>query len=202
MMTLASSFSDAGRVFTPADIIRWDAHAFGDDTRYERVTVDGRDAIHAVCEPGAASGLAMREGIDLKETPVLEWEWRVDRTFAGLDESRKSGDDYAARLYAVDEHPFIPWRARSINYVWASEKAQGSHWANPYQSRVTMIAVRSGSPPLAGEWRTERRNLPDDFRRYDGREPERIDALALMTDCDDAGQPVEAWYGEIRLLAE
>ena len=136
MMTFASSFSDASRVFTPADIIRWDAHAFGDDTRYERVTVDGRDAIHADCEPGAASGLVMREGIDLKETPVLEWEWRVDRTFAGLDESRKSGDDYAARLYAVDEHPFFPWRARSINYVWASEKAQGSHWANPYQSRA------------------------------------------------------------------
>ena len=39
-------------------------------------------------------------------------------------------------------------------------------------------------------------------RDIHGRDLEVLDALAIMTDCDDTGQQVEAWYGEIRLLSE
>jgi len=189
-------------VYTPEDIINWEPHSFTGETRYELVEVDGRAAIHAVCDDATASGLFLEDSVDLTQTPVLEWEWRVEETFSGIDETRKSGDDYPARLYAVDEHRVLRWRTRALNYVWSSEMDKGADWENAYASQAHMIAVRSGPPDSSGEWKTERRNLKEDFRAYHGRDLDQIDALAIMTDCDDVGEPIEAWYGKIRLLPE
>jgi len=200
MGLLSASSTLAEKVFVPADIIEWEAHSFLGHTQYSLIEVDGREAVHAVCDEGTASGLFLRQEIDLNETPILEWEWRVDSTFQGIDESTREGDDYPARLYAVDEHRIARWRTRALNYVWASEKAQGSHWPNAYQFRAMMIAVRSGSPSQPGQWKTERRDLQADFKKYHDRDVDSIDALAVMSDCDDTGEQAEAWYGEIRLL--
>lgn len=187
--------------FAPSDIMEWEPHSFTGETDYRLVEVDGRVAVHARCRDGSASGLFYREDIDLEATPVVEWEWRVKETFSGIDETRKAGDDYAARLYLVDERAVLRWRTRALNYVWASEMEQGSDWPNAYASQARMIAVRSGDE-ADGEWRTERRNVLEDFRNYHERELGSINGLAIMTDCDDVGEPVEAWYGEIRFLAE
>ncbi|MCH8553168.1 MAG: DUF3047 domain-containing protein [Natronospirillum sp.] len=189
-------------VFTPGDIIDWEPHSFAGETRYELVEVDGRSAVHAICEGGTASGLFLQDDVDLNATPVVEWEWRVDDTFSGNDETTRAGDDYPARIYAVDEHRIRIWSTRALNYVWASEKAQGSDWANAYQRRAHMVAMQSGPSEAPGTWVTERRNLKEDFQRFHGRDLDRINAFAIMTDCDDIGEPIEAWYGEIRLMAE
>lgn len=190
---------DVARVFRPADLIQWQPHSFSGETRYRLTEVDGRSAVHAQCRDEAASGLFLRQEIDLDRTPILEWQWRVTDTFDGIDEQQRDGDDYPARLYAVDEHTFMPWRTRAINYVWASEMAPGAQWENAYQSRAIMVAMRSGADSGTG-WVTERRDLRADFREIHGAEPGKLDALAIMTDCDDSGQRIEAWYGEVRLL--
>ncbi len=36
--------------FSPTDILSWHPHSFEGETRYELVDVDGRTAIHAVCD--------------------------------------------------------------------------------------------------------------------------------------------------------
>ncbi len=189
-------------VFTPEDIINWEAHSFEGETNYELVEVDGRPSVHAVCENGTASGLFLQDDVDLTQTPIVEWEWRVDDTFSGIDETTRAGDDYPARIYAVDERRVRIWSTRALNYVWASEKAAGEDWPNAYQSRAHMIAMQSGPPEESGQWVTERRNLKEDFKTFHDRDLDRINAFAIMTDCDDTGEPIEAWYGEIRLLAE
>lgn len=200
---LAAGSADAeSRTFTPRDIIQWDRQSFQGETHYEVVEVDGRDAVHARCDQDTASGLFMETPIDLTTTPILEWEWRVDETFEDVDETTRAGDDYPARVYAVDAHRIARWRTRAVNYVWASEQPQGSEWENAYQPRARMLAVRSGPPAEAGRWRTERRNLREDFKTFHDRDLDEITALAIMTDCDDTGQSIEAWYGEIRLLPE
>ena len=190
------------RVFTPADIIEWERHSFTGETGYSLIEVDGRQAVHAVCTEDSASGLFFREDIDLEETPVIEWTWRVDETFDDIDETVRAGDDYPARVYVVDERRIARWRTRALNYVWSSAREQGSDWPNAYASQARMIAVQSGPPGEAGTWKTERRNIREDFRRYHDRDPGSVNALAIMTDCDDTGQRAEAWYGEIRLLSE
>lgn len=192
---------DVEKVFTPADIIQWEAHSFTGETRYQLAEVDGRQAVHARCTDGSASGLFYEQDIDLEATPIIEWEWRVESTFSDIDEKTRAGDDYPARLYAVDRHRVMRWRTRAINYVWASELERGTRWANAYQSRARMVAMRSGDEAGA-EWVTERRNLREDFQELHGRDLTVLNALAIMTDCDDTGQEADAWYGEIRLLAE
>ncbi len=193
--------SAAARIFTPADIMEWEAYSFTGETRYQLTEMDGRPAVHAVCDEASASGLFFEQDIDLSQTPIIEWEWRVERTFSDIDEQTRAGDDYPARLYAVDRHNIMRWRTRAINYVWASEMDEGAQWDNAYQSRAAMLAMRSGAEQDTG-WVTERRDLREDFRNIHGRDLTVLNALAIMTDCDDTGQSIEAWYGEIRLLPE
>jgi hypothetical protein len=189
------------RVFTPADIIKWETHSFTGETRYQLIEIDGHPAVHALCTEASASGLFYEQDIDLEKTPIIEWQWRVERTFTDINEQTRDGDDYPARLYAVDRHNVMRWRTRAINYVWASEMDRGAQWDNAYQSRAAMLAMRSGADADTG-WVTERRDLREDFRSIHGRDLTVLNALAIMTDCDDTGQSIEAWYGEIRLLPE
>ncbi|WP_019624133.1 DUF3047 domain-containing protein [Thioalkalivibrio thiocyanoxidans] len=187
--------------FTPTDILNWEKEVFEGETQYEPVEIDGREALHARCD-NSASGLYLKKTIDLERTPILEWSWRVDETFSGIDETTRAGDDYPARVYVVKDGGLLRWRTRAINYVWASEKPEGADWPNAYASQARMLAVRSGAPDETGQWVTERRNVREDFRQLHDREIDTIDAVAIMTDCDDTERTIEAWYGKIRFLPE
>lgn len=197
----ASAQADPGLTFAPEAILDWESHSFEGQTDYALVETGQGKVIHAQCEGGSASGLFRRETVNLEKTPVIEWRWRVDEPLNGDDETRKSGDDFAARVYAVDEYSYLRWRTRDISYVWASEQPTGSDWENPHQSRAHMVAVQSGAPENGDDgWRTQRRNLREDFSRFHGRDLDAINVIAIMTDCDDTGEDVEAWYGGIRFL--
>lgn len=187
--------------FPPELIVGWEEHSFAGSTVYDLVEVDGRTAVHAVCQDGTASGLFYREEIDLSETPILEWSWRVDETLEGVDETRKEGDDYPVRVYLVEERQLLSWRARALNYVWAHDQPRGSDWVNPHSSRVRMVAVRSGRPDEPGVWRTEQRDVRRDFRELHDRDVSHLQAVAIMTDCDDTNQRLEGWYGSLRFLS-
>jgi hypothetical protein len=198
IMALAMPSFAAALEFTPRDILAWQSESFQGETAY---TIEG-EALKARCS-NSASGLFLKQRIDLRVTPVIEWSWRVDAVFdASVDEKIKAGDDFPARLYVVREGGIAVWRTRAINYVWASAMPPGSSWPNPFASQAHMVALRSGAPPAPGEWVTERRNIREDFRRYHGRDVERIDAVAIMTDCDNRGGTAEAWYGPVRFLPE
>jgi hypothetical protein len=192
---------DAGAgdlVFSPRDIAGWETKQFKGPVEYRIVRQDGREALHAFCTGRGASARYLRREINLRETPILEWSWRIQGTFSGRDERTKAGDDYPVRVYAVVDGGLLPWRTQAVNYVWASAQPAGSVWPNAYASQAKMLALQSG-PACAGEWITERRDLVSDFQRLHGASHPVIHGLAIMTDCDDIGQPMEGWYGEIRL---
>ena len=186
--------------FPPAAIADWDTHSFNGRTGYRLVEHDDREAVQAECDGGTGSGLVLRRDIDLRETPIVEWRWQVASVYGGLDPHSESGDDYPARLYVVDEHSVLRWRTRAINYVWANSQPAGADWPNPFTGKAHMVALASGAPTDDGGWRTARRNIRADFERFHDRELDRINAVAIMTDCDNAGQRSRAWYGGIRFL--
>jgi hypothetical protein len=198
LMALAMPSFAASLEFMPRDILAWQRESFRGETAYE---MDG-DALRARCS-NSASGLFLRREIDLRLTPVIEWSWRVDAVFDGaVDEKTKAGDDFPARLYVVRDGGVAVWRTRAISYVWASAAPPGSNWPNPFAPQAHMVALRSGAPPAPGRWVTERRNIREDFRLYHGRDIQAIDAVAIMTDCDNRAGAAEAWYGPVRFLAE
>jgi hypothetical protein len=64
-----------------------------------------------------------------------------------------------------------------------------------------MVVVGSGATGV-GVWQTIRRNVIEDFRRAFGEEPGPLTAVGVLTDTDNTGKSVEAWYGDIRFLPE
>jgi hypothetical protein len=199
-LALAAPASAAGQAYQPAEIVDWKTRSFTGRTDYALVPAGEsgaeHDAVRAVCRNRTASGRVVEREHDLADAPVLEWRWRVDAVYDGIDETEKRGDDYPARIYVVAER-WPNFRSRAINYVWSSTQPQGATWENAYASQFMMVSVRAGEARL-GEWITEQRDVLADFRRLHDLDPGTIDALAIMTDCDNAGQSATAFYGPIR----
>lgn len=177
----------------------WQAREFNGATTYRLVQLDGEQVLEAHADDSAAA-LFHEVRIDPAQTPWLSWRWRVESTFdPAIDERRKSGDDYPARIYVVRSGGLAWWRTRALNYVWASGQPEGARWSSAYAGdNVQLIALDSGED-RAGEWVHHARDLRADWREAFGEELDRLDGLALMTDADDTGGSVRAWYADIRL---
>lgn len=165
----------------------------------------------------AASGLIRRTDIDPGQYPIIQWRWKIAHVLEKGDETRKQGDDYAARIYvafAFDDQAASWWQrlrhksaslaagkelpGTALNYIWANRLPQGSILSNPYVDETQMIVLQSGNS-RSGQWLTEQRNLVEDYRRAFGRWPPRIVGIGLMTDTDNTQEATTAYYGDIVL---
>lgn len=181
----------------------WTHREFDDinPSNYQWLTGDGEPVLRARCDD-SASLYGVQRRIDLREQPVLNWEWRIERTYDDIEERTKSGDDFPARVYAVIDGGLFIWRTRALNYVWSSSEDVGSDWPNPFRSQARMIVVASGPPPENNPWQAASRNLVTDFKRYFDRDIDAIDGIAVMSDCDNAGGKTTAWFRNIRFSAQ
>src|SRR5690242_9136679 len=92
--------SDDGQIPPPWKIEQLDPKV--PPTRYRLRNWDGVPAVEAEAKRSMAL-LVRPVEVDLGKTPVLCWRWRVDAPIASTDMDRKSGDDYAARVYLTFE---------------------------------------------------------------------------------------------------
>jgi hypothetical protein len=181
----------------------WEAKVFlrHGVTGYKAVN-DGRiQVIESECD-SSASGLMWRDKINLEATPILAWRWKIDSVYEGLNERIKVGDDYPVRVYAVRSGGAMWWKTRTIVYVWSNGEGESvEDWPDPYTDSAHVVPLRRGAAG-AGEWQVQRRDLREDFKKYFDLDLKTLDAVALMTDCDDHHGKARAWYGDIRLLAK
>lgn len=182
-------------LFSKGEISHWQTKIFSGETHYTLASTDGRTALHAN-STAAASGLFRKVSIDLNKTPILYWSWKVDNVLTVGDERTKAGDDYPARIYVVFLGGAAFWRTRAINYVWSSKQPINSNWRNAFTGNAQMIAVQSGSKQVE-QWVEEHRDVLADYRSIFGKEPGKVDAVAIMTDTDNTGTTASAWYGDI-----
>ncbi len=175
----------------------WKEKKFKGQTQYTVAHKDGRPCIAAVSK-GAASGLFYEIKIDLAIMPILSWQWQIDDVLRAGDASKKSGDDYVARVYVVFPSPFF-WRTKALNYIWDNKLPKETVLANAYTKNAMMVVVESGSENK-GKWVTEKRNVRDDYLLAFGEPPPAVGAIAIMTDTDDTGETAKAWYGPIRIM--
>lgn len=186
-------------------------------TQYGLRKWDGVFAIEAKAKKSMAL-LGRPLAVDLKKTPVLCWQWRIDATVASADMSRKSGDDYAARVYLTFEVPAEQLGfstrtklrlARSINgdqvpdaalnYIWDNRHPVGTLQDNAYTDRARMLVLRSGNT-RAGRWVQERRNVLVDFRRAFGEIVGELRGLAIASDTDNTGEEAHAGFADFRFV--
>jgi hypothetical protein len=186
-------------------------------TRYQLRDWEGVAAIEAQAR-GSMALLGRPVGVDLTQTPVLCWRWRVDAALKTADMTRKSGDDYAARVYLSFSVPpdRLDFGTRlslriarklygddvpdaALNYVWDNRHAIGTWQANAYTERTQMLVMRSGDGD-AGRWVTERRDVSADFLHAFGHAPLRLTGLAIATDTDNTGEEAHAGFADFRFV--
>lgn len=186
-------------------------------TRYALRRWDGVVAIEAHADRSMAL-LGRPVAVDLKKTPILCWQWRVDAPVALADMNTKSGDDYAARVYLTFSVPpeqlGLGTRtklalARSIygdqvpdaalNYVWDNIHPVGTLQDNAYTDRTRMLVLRSGADK-AGAWVQERRNVLKDFQLAFGDIGGQLGGLAIASDTDNTGGKAHAGFADFRFV--
>lgn len=170
----------------------WQEKRFAGQTIYTPVRQNGKDMLQASSR-GSASGLFLEQRIDLRRTPVLNWSWRAEAIMPGLDERRKGGDDFAARVYVIARGGIAFWRTRALSYVWSNSQPVGSIWPNPFTANAVLIAAQSGKVRL-GVVVEEKHNIREDWRRAFHEDISFIDGIAIMTDSDNSGQTSSATY--------
>ena len=198
-----SSFAVASAAVMTLDDYRsgigkgWREKVFKGRTNYVASRKDGIPCIAAVSH-ASASGLVYTISYDPQIMPILSWQWQIENLLAKGDATRKSGDDYPARVYVVFESLFF-WQTRALSYIWDNRLPKGTFIKNAYTKNAMMIVVESG-PAEKGKWVREERNIRTDFIKAFGEEPPKVGAIAIMTDTDDTGETAKAWYGPIRIM--
>ncbi|MEB3327660.1 MAG: DUF3047 domain-containing protein [Candidatus Sericytochromatia bacterium] len=147
----------------------------------------------------AASMLLRHVTLEVAREPVVSWRWRIAAPMRGSDESDRSRDDCAARVYFL-------WGLRTradllsatgLGYVWGRTRRVGAMGPSPFTGRVGVFTLRSGAPG-AGAWQTERRDLDADYRAFFRQAPPGpVTAVVLLTDTDQTQGRATAWYGPI-----
>ena len=187
-------------------------------TVYDLVDDGGTTVLHANAD-NAASMLGMPLNIDVRKTPVLEWRWKVSGLVEGADNAVAAKEDSPARVvfeFDGDRSKLgfgdraaaslagqlsgreLPYA--TLMYVWSSSAPVGTVIPNPHTKRVQMIVVSSG-PAGVGKWQTLKRNVAEDYKRAFNEEPGLLKGICVLTDTDNTGTKVEAWYGDLKLAA-
>lgn len=186
---------------------------------FEPVVLEGRPALRVQAD-ASVSILRQRLEPALSGRGRLRFSWRAD---ALPDEARlheRGRDDAALRVLLAFEGDRSRWNAgthrlselsrlvtgeplpyATLSYVWSATDAPGSVVLNPRTDRIRKLVLDSGAEHL-GQWRTHERDIRADFVRAFGEEPGPLVAVALMTDTDNTGARLQAWYGPLLLQAE
>jgi hypothetical protein len=164
---------------------------------YSVLSEGSKKFLHADAR-GTAIGIGRDLTWQLKELPLMEWQWRAILLPKNGDERKKATDDSVLGLYVIfGQWPFI----KAIKYIWSQSLPVGTSLNSPYSSGTKVVVLQSG-PGLAGQWVTERRDVLADFHRLFGHEELAPCAkgIAVLTDADNTNSRAIGDYGEIGII--
>jgi len=98
----------------------WEERSFEGKTRYQLKMDDTHGTVLHALSQGSASVFGKRMKVDLTKTPYINWSWKIDNRLDGINETTKSGDDFAARIYLVKTEGLFGRKSKAVNYVWSS----------------------------------------------------------------------------------
>ena len=187
-------------------------------TTYRLATVAGVTAVEARANDSMAL-LARPLSVNLAATPILCWRWLVDAPVARGDMTKKSGDDYAARLYVAFDMPDSTMSAgtrfklgiarrlfggnvpdAALNYVWDNRNPVGTRRKSAYTDRAELIVAETGSA-RTGTWVTERVDVAADFAVAFGSRPGTPIQIAVASDTDNTGSIARAAFADLRFVS-
>ena len=183
---------------------------------FETSDRSGRPAL-TVNADQSVSILRQRFAPSLTDVGQLAFSWRVNALPEGAELREAGRADAAVRILLAFDGDRSKWSARNhrlsemsqlltgeplpyatLAYVWSNQGEPDSVIVNPRTDRIRKVVVESGVEQL-GRWRDYRRDVRADFVKAFGEEPGPLVAVALMTDTDNTGTRLQAWYGPLTL---
>jgi Protein of unknown function (DUF3047) len=197
---------------------RWEHQVYMNrrPTLYNATEHAGRPAVKAMAQ-GANSTLSLPLTPSPGALPKrIRFSLFVPDLNPAFDLKAKGEDDAVARLIlSFEGDRSKQWTARdhivselssliagkplpyaSIMYVWDSRYPAGSVIPNPYTNRIRQIVVESG-PQRLNQWVDFDRDIEADFKQAFGETPGALIGLGLMTDSNNSGASITAWYGPL-----
>lgn len=188
-------------------------------TEYRLVADKSRTVLHARAD-SASSALMHEMDVDPVTNPWLSWEWKISCLLKKADNTQRATEDSPVRIIlgfdgdkeslpfadqvmfetakVVTGHDF-PYA--TLMYIWENKAPIGTVIRSPHSGRIKMMVAASGSDGI-GEWRSFMRNVVEDFEKAFGEKPGRLIGIGVLTDTDNTGETVDAWYGDIRFVRE
>ncbi len=185
-------------------------------TQYKLVGEQDRTVLHAYA-PSASSGLMQYVSINPTLNPWLNWQWKIGssvqtatgnqgatedspaRVILGFDgdKDKLSFSDQilfeTARVFTGYDFPYA-----TLMYIWDRNTPVETILTSNRSSRIKMLVVANNAEGV-GEWQVFTRNIVEDFQRAFGEPPGKLIGVGVLTDTDNMGETVEAWYGDIHL---
>ena len=195
----------------------WTLARFKKPTSYDLIHKDGATVVEARADNSASGLLHPLDNLDARTYRQLAWRWKIedllktqDNTKSATEDSpvrlviRFDGDksklDFGERLFAGQVKAVtgqeLPYA--TLMYIWGRRSQRETVITSHFTERIKMIVADSG-PDNVGAWQNVRRDVYEDFKRAYGEEPGPITGIGIMTDTDNTGEKVRAWYGDIRL---
>ena len=195
----------------------WVLSKYKKPTEYQLIPYDGVTVIKANAN-SSASGLVHPLKLDPNKYPLLKWRWKVPTLITGADNFQRHTEDSPVRLVVTfagdksrlsfsDKLLFTEVKAftgqelpyATLMYIWENRAPKGTIIPSLHTNRIQMIVADSGHENL-GKWREEIRNVREDFRRAFGEEPGLVTSIGILTDTDNTGESVQAYYGDLGFL--
>ncbi len=132
--------------------------------------------------------------------PMVEWQWRVTKNIPATDQGIARADDrpVAVHLWFDDKSGKSlfgsvasllgrPRVGHLLTYVWGGKRAPGAVLPNPYYPKKGAIIILRNAKSNTKGWRTEKRDIVDDFRRSFGKSPNlaTLRYVSVSGDTDD-----------------
>lgn len=186
-------------------------------TQYQLVTEQDNSVVLHAYAPSASSGLMQYVSINPLTKPWLNWRWKVGtvvqtaavgqagtedspaRIILGFDGDKDSlsfSDQIlfeTARVFTGYDFPYA-----TLMYIWDSNSPVGTILTSNRSGRIKMMVVANSAAGI-GEWQAFTRNIVEDFQLAFGEKPGKLIGVGVLTDTDNMGETVEAWYGDIHL---
>ena len=208
-------FAGSGALPAPWRVVQIDKKT--KPTTYRLATVAGVAAVEARANASMAL-LARPLSVDLATTPILCWRWLVDAPVARGDMTKKSGDDYAARLYVAFDMPDSAMSAgtrlklsiarrlfggnvpdAALNYVWDNRNPVGTRRKSAYTDTAELIVAETGTM-RAGAWVVERVDITADFASAFGNRRGMPIQIAIASDTDNTGSIARAAFADLHFV--
>ncbi len=134
---------------------------------------DGNSFLHMESDKASASIICNPEKINLRETPVIRWKWKVNKLPEGGDGRPEGKDDQAIGIYVGSGNILSK---KSVSYRWDTETPKGFEGNCSYVAgtlKIKWFTLRNKEDAM-GKWFEEERNVAEDFNKAWGYYPEEI----------------------------